>query len=796
MRSHAELLQASGYANRPRDFDDLIRILDGEIRLITPTDPEGEQDAVAAFARTRENPDVAANPHSGECGYTRFYQLTHDYLVPSLRDWLTRKQRQTMRGRAELRLEGLAAQWNAFPANRQLPAWWEWLNIRLLTRKRDWTPPQRKMMGRATRYHALRAATLGVLLAVATCTGLAIRQQVVEQQKATRAAGLVQAVLNADTAQVPAIIGEMSEYRTWVDPLLRQEIDKAEKDNDRAKQLHASLALLPVDSGQVEYLYGRLLQGQPQEVVVIREALSSHKQDLTERLWTLLDNPKQDQDQRFRAACALATFTPDDPRWEKVGGNVAATLVIQKPFVLAQWTDALKGVGRWLLPPLADFLVDENRSVAERGLIASLYGTYAADTPDAYARLEKRLDERSAPDAPVDAKVALAKKQASIGMALLAMGKGEKVWPLLKHGPDPTLRSYLIERLAPGGVDPKVLTARLEEEQEVSVRRAILLSLGEFGLDRFPLAERRNLLPRLLRLYGDDPDPGIHGAAEWLLRQWQASGELKGIDEGLATGKVEGKRQWYLNRQGQTMMMVPKPGDFWMGEGQERHRQRIGRSFAIASTDVTVDQFLQFRKDRPYTMADASAGDCPVNHLSWYDAEAYCNWLSEQEGLPKEEWCYLPNKEGKYAAGMRTVPDYLLRTGYRLPTEAEWEYACRAGAETGYSFGESDDLLGKYAWFNRNSLDESHPVGSLKSNDLGLFDMHGNAWEWCQDGFEEDKGGDGKGTEDIRDTNAKLLRGGSFIVHASMVRSAYRLRIVPPDWDGYSGFRPARTFTP
>ena len=115
----------------------------------------------------------------------------------------------------------------------------------------------------------------------------------------------------------------------------------------------------------------------------------------------------------------------------------------------------------------------------------------------------------------------------------------------MKHSPDPTLRSYLIERLGPGGVDPKVLTARLEEEQEVSVRRAILLSLGEFGLDRLSLAERRNLLPRLLQLYRDDPDPGIHGAAEWLLRQWQAADELKEIDKGLATGKVEGKRQWY-----------------------------------------------------------------------------------------------------------------------------------------------------------------------------------------------------------------------------------------------------------
>ena len=157
------------------------------------------------------------------------------------------------------------------------------------------------------------------------------------------------------------------------------------------KQLHASLALLPVDSGQVDYLYGRLSRANRRKSIVIREALLDHKQDLMEKLWTLLENPKNDQDQRFRAACALAAFAPDDPRWEKVGGDVAATLVIQKPFVIGQWTDALKGVGKWLIPPLADFLVDEKRSVSERGLIASVYGTYAADLPDAYARLEKAV---------------------------------------------------------------------------------------------------------------------------------------------------------------------------------------------------------------------------------------------------------------------------------------------------------------------------------------------------------------------------------------------------------------------
>ena len=173
---------------------------------------------------------------------------------------------------------------------------------------------------------------------------------------------------------MPRIVENMKPYRHWIDPLLRDAYQEAETSQDARKQLHASIALLPVDSGQVEYLYGRLLKAEPQELVVIREGLFDHKADLTERLWTLLENPKNDQDQRLHAACALAVFAPDDARWKKVSGDVAVTLAIQKPFVLAQWTDALKGVGKWLIPPLADLLVDENRSVSERGLIASVYG--------------------------------------------------------------------------------------------------------------------------------------------------------------------------------------------------------------------------------------------------------------------------------------------------------------------------------------------------------------------------------------------------------------------------------------
>src|SRR6516164_4554627 len=150
MRSQQELLNASGYDSRPRDFDDLLRILDSEIRLITPTDPEGKDDA---------DPSTV---HAG----AKYYQLTHDYLVPSLRDWLSRKQKETSRGRAELLLADRAAVWSARPENRQLPSLLQWLQVRWLTRARSWTPPQRRMMRKATRYHVARGLVLALVVAL------------------------------------------------------------------------------------------------------------------------------------------------------------------------------------------------------------------------------------------------------------------------------------------------------------------------------------------------------------------------------------------------------------------------------------------------------------------------------------------------------------------------------------------------------------------------------------------------------------------------------------------------------
>ncbi|MDB5386946.1 MAG: stkP 5 [Planctomycetaceae bacterium] len=778
MKSYAELLEASGYGNRPKDFADLITILDSEIRLITPTDPEGKDDSETSKRQLGE----------------KYYQLTHDYLVPSLRDWLARKQKETSRGRAELLLTDRSIMWNIRPENRQLPSLWQWLQIRLLTLKRNWTQPQKKMMHKAGTFHMLRGVLIALLFTLVGFGGWQGFGQLEGRRHRDR-------LLVSTIGDVPEIVKDLAPYRRWVDPLLKDAYTQALENNDPRKQLHISLALLPIDSQQVEYLYERLLAAEPQELVIIRDALLKHKSELSERLWMLMENPKNDEGRRFRAACALAEFAPDDRRWERISGDVATILAIQRPFVIALWSDALKGAKKWLIAPLAEFLVDEKRSLAERGLIGSLYGFYTSQIPDAYVWLEGLLTEQSEPGSTTEGKVALAKKQASIGLALMVIGKGEKVWPLLKHSSDPTLRSYLIELLGPSGVNPKLLTEKLGDEQDTSIKRAILLSLGECGRDAISHEQRLQILPHLLQLYHDDPDSGVHGAAEWLLRQWQATDELKEIDKALATGHLDDLRKWYINLQGHTLVLVSSPGEFRTGDANERSLSRIDRNFAIASKEVSVNQFLRFRNQHKYEVEYSPNGECPVNQVSWFAAAEYCNWLSQQEGIPKEQWCYQPNNEGHYANAMTMAPGFLKLTGYRLPTKAEWEFACKAHSNTKYSFGESAELLSKYAWFDANSQGRSHPTGLLKPNDFGLFDMHGNFFEWCQDigllpnqsNIELQPNVDSKLGTHVFVNHFRVTCGGSCVTQPSLLSSAYYITNDPSFSFKYDSFRVART---
>jgi formylglycine-generating enzyme required for sulfatase activity len=247
------------------------------------------------------------------------------------------------------------------------------------------------------------------------------------------------------------------------------------------------------------------------------------------------------------------------------------------------------------------------------------------------------------------------------------------------------------------------------------------------------------------------------------------------------------------------MVRIAGPVEFMMGnrpeegnQGIERHHaERIDHSFEIGMTEVTVAQFQRFLESRGEARVWAQSADAPVTRVTWYDAAAYCNWLSEQEGLPPNQWCYEPNDEGKYADGMRIAPDFRKRRGYRLPTEAEWEFACRGGADTCRCYGDADELLSRYAWYAANTNEEYAPVARLLPNAFGLFDVHGNTTEWCQDAMRE-YGNPDADLSPVRGEDFRVVRGGHSLSLAKSIRAARRFGD-RPSYAEAGGFRLARS---
>jgi formylglycine-generating enzyme required for sulfatase activity len=246
-------------------------------------------------------------------------------------------------------------------------------------------------------------------------------------------------------------------------------------------------------------------------------------------------------------------------------------------------------------------------------------------------------------------------------------------------------------------------------------------------------------------------------------------------------------------------MVLVKAGEFQMGsnEGypneQPVHAVSITRPFYIARYEATFEAYDSFSEETMRGRLDDRGwgrGDQPVIHVDWYDAVEYCNWLSEKAGLAP---CY----SGK---GKLIQCDFS-QDGYRLPTEAEWEYAARGGAQgQGFIYAGSDDP-DEVAWYADNSYDQLHPVGSKAPNELGLYDMCGNIFEWCWDWYAEDYYAASPESDPLGPplpTDAKpweftrVRRGGSWREDAINIRVCVR-SFDGVNYPGDNGFRLVRT---
>ncbi len=680
MRSHLELLNASGYGSRLRDFDDLIRILDSEIRLITPTEPEGKGEVPASSLKAGE----------------KYYELTHDYLVPALRDWLNRKQKETRRGRAELRLAERSAEWSAKREDRHLPSLWEWGTIRTLTRKKSWTQPQRHMMRQASRVHLVRwtaglLVVLGIALLIQQMLATTNRRNLTERTQTA-----VSALQNSRGAVVPRAIEGLEQFPR---DMVLQELRARFADSKESQKPALAYALAQFGSVDVDFLVAQIPSASVNEVDNITAALGHSKSDALQVLH----------------AAAVASETNKD----------------------------------W--------------------------------------RLKQRL-------------------------AIVAWHLGDLslAQVMCQPGPDPIQQTIFIDQTASWQGDAARLANSAPMMVDPALRSGICLGTGSTPAEQVTEETKQAWQPFLADWYQHDSDKGVHSAAGWALRHWQLI--LPAI---AASPQPQDGRDWHVNSVGMTMLKVPtgsftRKDDDTLGGAIKDIVQKVTltRPFLLCDRAVSVGQFQQFADDPDYPGkekatdwpgADAAispTADHPVQQVDWNHAVLFCNWLSRKEG---RQSCY--ERTGRIfnfpsdgpREGWRLLPD---TNGYRLPTEAEFEYACRAGTVSQYSFGDEEALATRYAVQGTN---RTQVCGSKLPNGWGLFDLHGNVMEWCQDwrgkyGAEEAVS-DPMGPA-LDNKWYRTVRGGSFnygsLANTSGRRDSYPFsnRLI------YIGFRVARTVAP
>ena len=422
-----------------------------------------------------------------------------------------------------------------------------------------------------------------------------------------------------------------------------------------------------------------------------------------------------------------------------------------------------------------------------------------------YQKAVARLDE-----SPTDPEANLAAGR----YLCLSRGDWDRGIPMLALGDDPALKVPAVKELV-GADSPDAQVALGDawwdaaQSKEGRERDSLLLRAGHWyeraqpkvtsGLSKVKLDQRLEEMAKIER-----PVARVNSGRPHAGRQPPLA--VAPFDEKQAKGhQLRWSRHLRVpivqaNSIGMKLALIP-PGEFDMGSTQEeidqlkeeakqrkidrpyidrlaaegpRHRVRITRPFYVGMGEVTQAEYQQVMGTDPSDRR-ARGGIGPVGNLSWNDAQEFCRRLSE---LPKEK-----------AAG----------NVYQLPTEAQWEYACRAGTTTRFYFGDDERQLGYHAWFLGNSGRTVHPVGQKMPNAWGVYDMHGNVWEWCADGrgadyYRQSPRDDPSGPASARD---RVLRGGSWADgYPGRFRCAHRPGGGPRDRGGNRGFRVAMTVAP
>ncbi len=405
------------------------------------------------------------------------------------------------------------------------------------------------------------------------------------------------------------------------------------------------------------------------------------------------------------------------------------------------------------------------------------------------------------PLADQDADSMFCLKQSRRIIALYMLDDRARLKDALSKSDNPELRGNLIDTFSRHNLPQTWLAEQLENSaNSLQLRRACAQALALYAGNQLPTKEAQRLQAFVMQSSKAVDDPGLRSAIEAVCVRWaidvpawqESTNELQ---------TCEGQRMIVLRPQTHSLH-----GSFANEPARDREKEllhpvRLKHSFALSDREITIGQVKKLLSDFGSDLAYADyakSNDCPAIRISFYDAAKYCRLLSRKEGISESEMCY--PEIGQINEGMELPANFMDRCGYRLVTEAEFEYACRANTLTTRPFGLARHLLSHYAWTFENSNETAHPVAHKLPNDFGFFDLLGNAFEWCQDAASEkyewkpdevriDNAGNGA----VPISRNRNIRGGSFLHQPSDARSGHRDFQAPADNRVYMSFRIART---
>ncbi len=604
-QSKQELADATGLTNDGDTFETVIVMLDNELRLITPTEPDAGT----------SNSDTNAS----------FYQLTHDYLVPSIREWIETIRGQSIQGRSLMKLTELSERWRHTKDRRFLPGLLEFMSMVWHVPRRQVSQNGRELLNRAAWFYGSRIFLVIGLVCLAI--GLVVRQH--RQAMASQ-------LINAKPAELAVLVDDITMAKKSYAGIIRRRMADNEFDLGKIERARILLAMLG--------------QAGDNDIRDLVDSISGIDADESQNLFQGLANH------------ALLTR------------------------------------------PLIREKLANNEKLAER-LRLSIFAMF--------------LD----PAKPID---------------------------LLHVDFDPTSRSELIYEFREWHGDLSLCLDLLSSNRTDEELYGLCLMLGQLSKHEFDAVTYGKLLAQINTLYCDSESSAVHGAAGWVLKQWnEALPALPWHD-------LKDEPQWWVNELGMTMVRI-EPG---IVPNQRQFlpihlRDEIHEPFYIGAKEVTHQLFAQFLSDtsadRPTNLLlpKNSNPDQAVCGLAIEDAVQFCNWLSIRSGLvPAYQDCGedLEFKRARIDGNYRSaenVTDVLPKIsywrlqidadGYRLPTRQEWEMTARANRFDSVSYFCRDLYFRgyeNYVWCSANSENRIHSVGSKFPNPIGVFDILGNAGEY------------------------------------------------------------------